>query len=133
MTAGNHLNENHTQCPDVAALVDGFAKDLLGGHVWKGPCGRDALGSAGGGHKPGQAKVHDFGHLVIGNDDVGRLDVAMHDVARMSSAQPAGDLDSQVERFADGDCAMRKLLRKSFSLVITHDNENLAVFGLFDP
>ena len=57
----------------------------------------------------------------------------MHDVARMSHSQPSCDLDGQVERLANGDRSAREFLRESFSLVVAHDDEELAVFGLFDP
>ena len=93
MTAGNHLHEDYAQGPEVAALVDGFAEDLLGSHVGERPGGRDALRSAGGGHDAGKAEVHDLGHLFIGDNNVGRLDVAMHDVARMSRAEASCNLD----------------------------------------
>ena len=93
MTAGNHLNEDYAQSPDIAALINGFAKDLLGSHIRERPRGRDALRRAGCGDNPSEAEINDLGHLIIGNNDVRRLDVAVHDVARMSRAQPSGDLD----------------------------------------
>ncbi len=97
MTAGNHLNEHYAQRPDIATLIDGFAEDLLGSHVGERPGGRDALRSAGRGNNPSEAKVNDLGNIILGDDNIRRLDVTMHDVARMSRAQPFCDLDGQVE------------------------------------
>ena len=132
MTAGKHLNQDYAQGPNVAALVDGFAEDLLGGHVRERPGGRDTLRGANGGNNAGEAEVHDLGHLVIGNDNVRRLDVAMHDIARMSRAESPCNLDGEVEGFADRNHATRQFLRQSLSLVVTHDDEKLVFFRLLD-
>ena len=133
MTAGNHLNEDDAERPDIAALIDGFSEDLLWSHVRKRSGRGNALRGAGCGYHSGEPEIDDLGYLFICNDDVRGLDVAMHDVARVSRAEPPGNLNGEVQRFADGNQTARQFLSEGFSLVVPHDDEQLVVFGFFQP
>ncbi len=82
---------------EIGAGVVGAAADLLGSEVGGGPEGDAGLGQRllvlG---ELGDAEVHDLGGVVFEDPDVRRLDVAMHDAARVRVLESAGDLH-QVE------------------------------------
>ena len=130
--AGEHLDEHDGESPDVGALVDGLAKDLFRGHVRESAGGGDGLRSGGAGDDAREAEVDNFGGAGFGDDDVGRLNVAVDDVLRVGSAQTASNLNRQIESFAERQDAVRKLLRKRFALVILHDDEEVVVRGFFE-
>src|SRR5439155_17733909 len=67
-----------------------------------------------------------------GDDDIRGLDVAVHDVVSVSRGKSSGDLDCEVERFANGDHSARNFLREGLAIVVLHHDEKLAVFGLFE-
>src|SRR5205807_1819840 len=96
-------------CKNVGALVDRFAAGLLGCHV-----GRGAENRAGGsealvlriaewtaaytalfdrGEVFGQAPVDDDGLAKVADNDVGRLEVAVDDVAAVGVGDGVGDSD----------------------------------------
>ena len=79
----------------VAARVGLGALGLLGREVGGGAHDRADLGEvvlAGGVHRPGDAEVGDL-HLAVGTDqDVGGLDVAVHDAAGVGAAERGGNL-----------------------------------------
>ena len=56
---------------------------------------------AAGVEDAGQAHVHELGPAVGGDDDVGRLDVAVDDAAAGGVGQPGGDLQHVVDRLGD--------------------------------
>jgi hypothetical protein len=91
------------------------------------------LRGAGRRDHAGQAKVDDFHEAVVGDNNVRRLDVAMHDVVGVSGAEAFGDLDGEIERFLGRNHAMGELLGKRFTFVVAHDDEELMVVGLFQP
>jgi hypothetical protein len=70
-----------------------------------------------------QAEVQDFDLSAARDEDVGRLDVAMHDVARMRGLERLGDLDAVVEQLIHRerlavDAAPQRLAIEEF-----HDEE----------
>jgi len=132
MAPGDHLNENDSQRPNVGTVIDGFAENLFRSHVRKRAGGRNALRSAGAGHDAGEAEVYNFGRVIIGTDDVGRLNVAVDDVVRVGRAKPPGDLDGKVQRLGDGKRTARQLFRQRFPFVVSHYEEEFIVFRLFD-
>jgi hypothetical protein len=71
--------------------------------------------------------------VIFGDDDVGRFNVAMHDVARMRGAEPSGDLDRQIERFAQRKHAPIQPPRQRIAFVVRHDDEQLLVVRLLNP
>ncbi len=89
---GEHLVEHHTEGVDVAARVDGQALGLLGREV-----GGGAHDEAGLCHllvradRTGDAEVGDLDLAVGGDEDVARLDVAVHDTVAMRIGERLGD------------------------------------------
>ena len=51
----------------------------------------------------GQAEVQDFHFALLVDDDVGGLQVAMHDTGVVSGGQPIGDLDGVAQRLIQPD------------------------------
>jgi hypothetical protein len=50
----------------------------------------------------GEAEVEDLGPTVFGDEDVVRLEVAMHDSLVVGGGEAASDLERDVEGFVDG-------------------------------
>ena len=89
--SADELVEHDAEREDVAARVHGLAEDLLGGHVRRGSVRRRVVGSIergrerllGQGRTPCDPEVEDF-HVAAGaGHDVGGLDVAVDDAARV--------------------------------------------------
>lgn len=80
--AGDRLVEHAAERVEVSAGVDEIAADLLRGHVRDGafrlPAGGEDLTPAASSEVGGQAEVDDDGPTVGAQQDVFRLDVAMH-------------------------------------------------------
>jgi hypothetical protein len=129
---GDHLNKNYAERPNVAALIDGFAQDLLRRHIRKRPGRGDTLRGARAGHHAGQPEVHNLRHVFIGNDDVGGLDVAVDDAVCVGGAEAARNLHREIQGLAHRNRPSRQFLRQRFPFVIRHDDEKLAVFGFFN-
>jgi hypothetical protein len=51
----------------------------------------------------GQAKIEDFGVAALGDEQVGRFDVAVHDPFRVRGVQRVGDLDSEFQHLIQGE------------------------------
>src|SRR5262249_56865416 len=107
MIAGDHLNEDDGEGPDVGTPVYGFAENLLGGHVGEGSRGGNGLCGTGAGDDASEAEVDNFGHAGLGDDDVGWLYVAVDDVGGVGGAEAASDLDVDVERLRDPQAPAR--------------------------
>ena len=95
---GDHLVEHDPERVEVGAGIDVLALRLLGREVGGGPHDRAGLGEVAGpaGHGPGDTEV---GHLHLAgvvDDDVGRLDVAMHHPVAVSEAERRGDPGRQI-------------------------------------
>ena len=94
--AGQHLVQDATQRVDVRATVDRVALDLLGGdvvgrpHPEAGPRQASGRARALGQPEVGQVRVGLRG--LVGDQDVRRLDVAVHQSARVRGVERAGDL-----------------------------------------
>ncbi len=129
MTPGQHLNQDDAESPNIAGPVHLFAENLLWSHVRERARGGAALCCGGGGDYTSEAEVHNLRGVVLGDDDIGRLDVAVHDVARVRGAKPFGHLDGQVQRLANWQHAAAELLGEGFALVVAHDDEYLVFFG----
>ena len=97
--AGEDLVQDDAQRVDVAAVVGGFAAGLLGGHVIDG-----ADDGAGLGHgrprleRARDAEVGDEGVPVAVDQDVLRLEVAVHDPGLVRRLERLGDLARQRQR-----------------------------------
>ena len=111
--AGEHLVEERAEAEDVGADVDFLAFGLLGRHVGDGAQDGAFLGLRADGLRGvvvaggcrlgelGEAEVEDFDGAVVGDDDVGGLDVAVDDAGGVGLAQAFGDLDGDAERFVE--------------------------------
>jgi hypothetical protein len=61
------------------------------------------------------AEVGDLGRALLVDEDVLRLDVAVHDAAGVRGAERAGDLDRVGDRLVDGERPMRRMRSLSVS------------------
>ena len=77
--AGQHVEERRAQRPDVAGRARAGAGGDLGREVGRRPGDEAGLGEAGVGLGPGDAEVGELRLPVGGQQDVGRLDVAVGD------------------------------------------------------
>ena len=98
--AAQHLVEHHPEGEQVGARVGGHAPYLLGGHVAHGaderPRSREVRPERA--REARQAEVEHL-HVARGRDeDVGRLDVAVHHAARVGVGQSPARLRHQVDR-----------------------------------
>ena len=112
--SGGHLVEHRAAGEDVGPRVEGLAARLLGGHVRDGadrhPGTRQVLlghrGRQGAVPRAGaaglrplrQAEVEQLGLAALGHEDVGGLDVPVHDAARVRGLEGVGDLDAEIEQ-----------------------------------
>jgi hypothetical protein len=111
--AGGHLVKDDTEGEDVGARVQVFAPRLFRGHVGHRAHRRAGTGQgilhvlrlgvrAGDGRavfqQLGETEVEDLGVAARGDEDVGRLDVAVDDTAGVRGVQRIGDLDGQVDQ-----------------------------------
>ena len=92
----HHFLQDGAKREDVGARVDPFTTHLLGRHVprrpspWRGV--RD---------QSRQAEVENLYAVVGGEENVLRLEVAMHDATCVCSRQPPGHLQCSVQRAVD--------------------------------
>ncbi len=94
--AGQALIEHACQRVDVGTGLDLSGVEALGGHVGPradGGVGRCQRGVAGG---AGDAEVDEIGEVVLGQQDVGRFDVAVHQSGLVGAVQCRGDLFDDV-------------------------------------
>ena len=103
-----HLRENQAKRVDVGALIDGLARRLFGRHVRQRPDDR-----AGRGRKRprvGRARDAEVGEdrlLRVVDEDVGGLEIAVHDASLVRGAKPGHDLPGQRQRAGDRQLAFR--------------------------
>ena len=109
--AGRHLVKHDAKGKQIRTRVQFLGPRLLRGHVrycsqraaWAGEmrlakCGRAGLDRIGfAGDDFGQAEVQHFGASALGDEDVGRLDVAVDDAFAVSVVERIGDGDRNFE------------------------------------
>ncbi len=95
--AGHHLVEHHPQRPDVRALIDFLATGLLRGHVRHRTDRRAGLRDALGPRQLRQAEVEDLHRAARGDQQIGGLDVPMHDARAVGLREPLADLGGDVD------------------------------------
>lgn len=78
--AGEHLVEQDASAEDIGASVDGFAHDLLGGHVAELSFEDAGFGVAAFGGGFGDPKVDDLHLAFVGEDDILGGDIAVNDI-----------------------------------------------------
>ena len=57
------------------------------------------------GSKFGEAEVENLGVIILGDEDVGRLDVAMDDSFGVRGVKGVGDFDGEFKNFVEFECA----------------------------
>ena len=111
--AAEHLVENRAEREDVRAVIGGLAPHLLGGHVpgrahdhagvGRGR-GRRELGGLDARfrrkHQLGQTEIEDLDVAVPGDEQVFRLQVAVHDPLVVRGGEAGRDLDGVLDRLA---------------------------------
>ena len=100
---GQELVEDRARREHVAAPVDALAHRLLGGHVVRGTEDDAPAGDSGAGGDAGEAEVEDLGPSIGPDQDVGGLDVAMDDAARMRVGEAGADLEEDPHPVGEGD------------------------------
>jgi hypothetical protein len=132
--SGEHLVEHDPQRPDVGPMVEPLSPGLLGRHVGHRAECRPALGQRDAPRELGQPEVHDLGPAVLGDHDVGALDVPVDDAARVGLAQSRGDLGGDVQGFGGLERAPSDPVPQGLALDVLHGDEGALVAfpGLVD-
>ena len=110
--APEHLVQHHAEAEDVAAVIGIQSAHLLRRHV-PDRAHDDAGTRQRGRHcrvgmsrclrHPRQTEIEDLRAAVPGQQDVLRLQIAVHDAGRMRRGQAAGDLGGDVERLPQAE------------------------------
>ncbi len=103
--AGDHFIQHAAERPQIAAVVDLAALRLLGRHVGHGAHRSLGFGQPRRFGQPRQAEVHDGDLAVLGDQNVGGLDVAVNDAFLVGGLQALRDLPADFERILDGSPA----------------------------
>ena len=74
----------------------------------------------------GQAEIQQFHHISIADEDVGRLDVAVHDPLFVSGVERIGDLDGEIDDVDRLERRSSHALRQRPALQQFHRNERNA-------
>ena len=123
--------EDHAQRIDVGSPVEGPRGDLLGRKVGDGSHERAGLGQARFGRRVRQTEVHhadaDGCAFFPGDHDVGRLDVPVHDTARVAVVQSVGDLNPDVHDVAQTQRLVAQQPEQIGPADDGHDEEERAV------
>src|SRR5262249_18519842 len=100
-SAGAQRVKDAAETEEIAAVIDGQSLGLLGGHVLRGPRDDAALAQAVIVHRPRQAEIGDLDPLhAVFEQDVGRLDVAVHQALLVGGGQSLGYLHADAQDFA---------------------------------
>jgi hypothetical protein len=125
--SGQELEEHDAGGVQVGRLVDRRAARLLGGEVLRGADDRALLGHLARA-RAGDAEVGDLDDALGVDDDVVRLDVAVHDAVAVRVAERGEDLPRVRDRHRDGTEPPgpdELLQRPAFDVL--HDDEVRAV------
>ena len=135
--AGEHFVEDAAQREDVAARVGRLPGDLLRGHVADGSDYHPRLGvrgrlaeRSGVGSEwilLGQAEIEDLHLAVCGDENIGRLEVAMNDPLRVRGGQPIRHRGSDLRRLSPRQRLAGQPLVKRFSAQQLRDDEGRTV------
>ena len=114
LLAGCRLVERCAQRKQVGAPVEFFSPSLLGRHIGDRPQGASGTGQVfqcffrGGGVQVtpgvdlGQTEIEQLYLACFRDEDVGRLDIPVHDAFAVGGVKRVGDLDPEVEHEVDG-------------------------------
>src|ERR1700758_4082436 len=98
ISAGDDLGDHNSQSPDVGSLIHWLAQRLLGRHVTDGAGCAQSLRAACRSIDAREAEIDDFGYVLLGENDVARLDVAMNHSSGMSGNQAVCGLNCNMNR-----------------------------------
>ena len=102
---GEHVVQNHSQRKQVGAGIHSFFSQLLGGH--KGRASQDLAGKGQVGVVQfSNAEIGDLGMAIGRDQNVCRLDIAMHDSLGMGIVQGLCQFLHQAQRSAHGQRAI---------------------------
>ena len=139
--AAEHLVEHQAKGEDVASGVHGHAGRLLGRHVSGGAqndaelrgvdaaVGRRGDGGAADGseiHQLGQAEIENLGLSVLGEHDVGGLQIAVDDAGPVRLAERRGNLLREPDGLQHREAAGRYSFGEGLALYILHGDEVVA-------
>src|SRR5271155_201954 len=142
--AGGHFVEHRAETEEVAARIQFSRAYLLRRHVGHCADGAAWAGEVLGGnaaavlrqrnrhgrrltHRLRQSEVEDFGVPAHGYENIGGLDVAMHDALRVRGIESVGNFDGEFQRFIfrqglAGDAVLERLAVQEL-----HDDERALV------
>ena len=95
--AGHQLIEDDAEGEEVGPAVDRAAPELLRRHEAGRADHLVGLGQVGAG-KPRHPEVGDLHLPALAEQDIGRLDVAVHDPAAVGIVETGGDLQADADR-----------------------------------
>ena len=105
--SGTHGVHDPAQAEEVDPGVDGLAPGLLRRHVVRRPGGHAALADARVVGRAGETEVGDLDSLdAVLEEDIRRLDIAVHEPLRVCRRQARGHLHANPEHFAGGQRAV---------------------------
>jgi hypothetical protein len=116
----------------VGAAVDSASGQLLRRHVVQRPKYQPRCRGVGHGaqvvalwrgHEFRQAEIEDLYEMTVRDHHVGALDVTMHDATLMCLVQRVGELQGDVERFAERQRPFGNPRRQERTLDVLHRNE----------
>ncbi len=150
--AGRHFVEDRTEGKEVGARVDRLAAHLLGRHVGDGTDGGAGAGELLFGHGGRgvvtrhcgasdaaafrgllrQAEIENLCVVVGGDENIGRLDIAMDDALGVRRFEPFGDFDAQIEQQIERERLPTDPVLERLAFEALHRQERLAfVFADF--
>ena len=147
LASGSHLVQDCSEGKQVGACIQLFAARLLRRHVCHrshGAAGAGEVGVHGGGHRTarrfelrhrsrgnfGQSKVEDLGLSTLGQKQVRRFQIAMHNARRMRHIKRISNLSGKVhELFNRKGFSLDAVLQRRAFKALHHDVEPILVFA----
>jgi hypothetical protein len=141
LLARGHLVEHEAEREEVRADVQLLAARLLGRHVGHGAHRHAVRGGEDAGFDQARRRVccvaaaspwprpksENLGLLAIGDEDVGRLDVAVQDAARVRGVERVGNLHAEPQQHADLERPAVDLARQRAPFEQLHRDEGAPV------
>ena len=143
MTPADHLGQDHAERKQVGARVERQALRLLGRHVVRraddGPV-RGQVGCPDVARRLvrrrqildplGEAEVHDLHVPLLGQHDVGGLQIAVQKPAGMGFLERLGDLSGHAQRLGERQSAvLQPAMQRLAGDVLHHQEQRVAVFA----